>query len=366
MTRVVLAGGGTAGHVNPLLAVAAELVASQGVDPSDILVIGTSEGLESRLVPAAGFALSTIARLPMPRKISVQAVTYWPRFVRAVFRAGKILRTHRADVVVGFGGYACAPAYVAAWLGRTPLVIHEANAIPGFANRVGAKLTKHIVTTFASTELPGSVVVGMPMSRAMTDRALWVEPALARKHFGLTPDAPTLVVTGGSQGSRAINHTVVQAARAIIAAGWQILHIVGGAHTIPVDMPQGYVGVTYCDRMDLAFAAATCVVSRAGSATVSEIQLRGLPALFVPYPVGNGEQKKNAAESVASGGALMVSDADFTEGYVLATLIPLLNDDDALARMRARAQGLGKPDAAASMATLILDVAHSGKSSAAA
>jgi UDP-N-acetylglucosamine--N-acetylmuramyl-(pentapeptide) pyrophosphoryl-undecaprenol N-acetylglucosamine transferase len=156
MMRVVLAGGGTAGHVNPLLAVAHELVRQGESSPSDIFVIGTAEGLETRLVPEAGFALGTIARLPFPRRMSTQALLFWPRFAGAVVASVRMLRDHRPDVVAGFGGYVSAPVYVAAWLARVPLVIHEANAVPGFANRWGARLTSHVVTTFSLTKLPGA------------------------------------------------------------------------------------------------------------------------------------------------------------------------------------------------------------------
>ena len=346
MMRVVLAGGGTAGHVNPLLAVAHELVRQGSSRAEDIVVIGTAEGLETRLVPDAGFALSTIARLPFPRRINAQALLFWPRFAAAVVRSIWIIRSHRPDVVAGFGGYVSAPVYVAAWLLRVPLVIHEANAVPGFANRWGARLTPHVVTTFSLTKLPGATLLGMPMPRSITHPDSSPTLASARTHFGLSPRRKTLLVTGGSQGSVSVNSTVQAVVGDILAAGWQVLHIVGNRNPLPATDTPGYVALKYCDRMDLAFAAATAVISRAGAATVSEIQVLGLPAVFVPYPVGNGEQEKNAWDSLQAGSAVLVSDGDFTPDYVRATVLPLLGDDSALERMRQRAAGLGRANAA--------------------
>ena len=355
MMRAVLAGGGTAGHVNPLLAVANELVRQGECAPQDIFVIGTREGLETRLVPDAGFTLGTIARLPFPRRMSAEALLFWPRFLGAVGKSIRLLRAHRPDVVAGFGGYVSAPVYVAAWLTRVPLVIHEANAVPGFANRLGARLTPHVVTTFSLTKLPGARLLGMPMFRSITHPRTAPTMSSARQHFGLSPRKKTLVVTGGSQGSVTVNSTVQSVVEDILATGWQVLHIVGQRNPLPTIDAPGYLALNYCDRMDLAFAAATAVISRAGAATVSEIQVLGLPAVFVPYPVGNGEQEKNAWDSLQAGSAVLVLDADFTPEYVRATVLPLLGDDSALARMRTRAQGIGRADAAEDFVQVMRD-----------
>lgn len=360
MIRVLLAGGGTAGHVNPLLAVAEELQRQGHCTTSDILVVGTKEGLETRLVPDAELTLVTIDRLPFPRRLSGQALLFWPRFVRAVVQSVGSIRAHRPDVVAGFGGYVSAPVYVAAALMRVPLVIHEANAVPGFANRWGAKLTRHVVTTFSLTQLPGASLLGMPMSRSITHPQKRPTPSASRTHFGLSPRKKTLVVTGGSQGSVTINSTIDAVVDDVLSAGWQVLHIVGTRNPLPTQQRPGYVVLNYCDRMDLAFAAATAVISRAGAATVSEIQLLGLPAIFVPYPVGNGEQEKNAWDSLQAGAAVLVSDSDFTPDYVRATVLPLLGDEGALERMRARAQGLGKATAAEAFVELMVEAVHSG------
>jgi UDP-N-acetylglucosamine--N-acetylmuramyl-(pentapeptide) pyrophosphoryl-undecaprenol N-acetylglucosamine transferase len=355
MTRVLLAGGGTAGHVNPLLAVAQELVSSGVSTVEEILVVGTHTGLETRLVPHAGFALATTARVPLPRRVNADALLFVPRFIGAVVDALRIMHRHQPEVVAGFGGYASAPSYVAAWLTKRPLVIHEANAAPGFANSLGSRLTRYVVTTFSLTRLPHARLLGMPMSRSITDPALRTNASAARKHLGLKPRTKTLVVTGGSQGSVTLNSTVESVAEDILALGWQIVHIVGAKNPLPANRSAGYLAMSYCDEMDKALQAATVVISRAGAATVSEIQLLGLPAIFVPYPVGNGEQEKNAADSLAASAAVLVLDREFTPDYVRKTVLPLLADDTAIQRMAANAKGLGRPGAAKAFVDVMVE-----------
>jgi UDP-N-acetylglucosamine--N-acetylmuramyl-(pentapeptide) pyrophosphoryl-undecaprenol N-acetylglucosamine transferase len=296
----------------------------------------------------------------MPRRFSIDAVLFWPRFAGAVLQVMGVIRSQKTDVVAGFGGYASAPAYVASWLTKTPLVIHEANQVAGFANRLGALFTSYVVTTFSQTRLPHSRLLGMPMARSITHPDTRVSVAQARKHFGLDPKKKTLLVTGGSQGSVRLNQTTESMAEEILGLGWQIIHLVGRKNSLPTNLPAGYVAMHYCDRMDMAFRAATAVISRAGAATVSEIQIVGLPAIFVPYPVGNGEQEKNAADSLNAGAAVMVLDHDFTPEYVRDTVLPLLADHAELERMRAHSEGLGRPDAA-SLFVEVMSEALSGR-----
>lgn len=357
MTRIVLVGGGTAGHVNPLLAVADELVRSGVATPEEILVVGTAEGLESRLVPHAGYTLVTTQRLPFPRRLNAEALLFWPKFVYAVVQVMVFLARHKADVLAGFGGYASAPGYVAAWASRIPFVVHEANAVAGFANRLGAKLTPFTAVAFSRTKIPHARVIGMPMARAITHPEASLSVSEARRSLSLNPRKKTLLVTGGSQGSVAINSTVHDVVDDVLALGWQVLHIVGNKNPVPENLPDGYRVISYCDDMHHAFRAATAVVSRAGASTVSEIQLVGLPAIFVPYPVGNGEQEKNAEDSLQAGAAVLVRDRDFTPDYVRQTVIPLLGDDQALERMKRSAKHLGRPGAAQDFAAMVVEAA---------
>jgi UDP-N-acetylglucosamine--N-acetylmuramyl-(pentapeptide) pyrophosphoryl-undecaprenol N-acetylglucosamine transferase len=351
MTTYLLAGGGTAGHVNPLLAVADRI---RDREPeSTILVLGTAEGLEARLVPQRGYELLTIARLPFPRRPGRAMVEFPARFRGAVQRTVRLLRERRVDVVVGFGGYASAPAYIAARRAGVPVVIHEANARPGMANRLGALFTRHVGVAFASTRLRGSQMVGMPLRREIENLDRAATRAEGIGFFGLDPAKPILLVTGGSLGARKINATVSQSVALVLGAGWQVLHIAGNRSEIDDPGLPGYRLLLYCDRMDLAIAVADLAIARAGAATVSEFSAVGVPAVYVPYPVGNGEQKYNAKDAVAAGGALLVPDADFTPAWVASTLLPLLRDRTAIAEMAAATIHVGTRDGADRMVDLI-------------
>ncbi|AMB58709.1 UDP-N-acetylglucosamine--N-acetylmuramyl-(pentapeptide) pyrophosphoryl-undecaprenol N-acetylglucosamine transferase [Microterricola viridarii] len=351
MTHYLLAGGGTAGHVNPLLAVADTIRAAE--PDAEILVLGTAEGLEARLVPARGYELVVIPKLPFPRRPSMQALRFPGRLRQTVRRVQALITERGIDVVVGFGGYVSTPAYLAAGRAGIPSVIHEANAKPGLANKLGARSTRYVGVAFPDTPIRNARFVGMPLRPEIEtlDRAGSRAEALA--HFGLRDDRPVLLVTGGSLGARQINATVHDSAAAITGAGWQILHITGDKAEIGDPGIADYTLLAYCDRMDLALAAADFAVSRAGAGTVSELAALGIPAVFVPYPVGNGEQRFNAAADVAAGGALLVDDAEFLPGWVSSTLLPLLADRAAIARMGEQAASVGALDGSARMVALI-------------
>jgi UDP-N-acetylglucosamine--N-acetylmuramyl-(pentapeptide) pyrophosphoryl-undecaprenol N-acetylglucosamine transferase len=271
--------------------------------------------------------------------------------------------------VAGFGGYVSVPAYLAARKRRLPLVVHEGNALPGIANRLGARLTDHVATSFPDTDLPHARYVGLPVRRMIStlDR-----PALrgqGRAAFGLDPERPTLLVTGGSQGARRLNESVAAAAQAFADAGVQVLHVVGPrgeAHPAVAETPGAppYVVVDYVDRMDLAYAAADAVLCRAGSNTVTEVSGVGLPAIYVPLPIGNGEQALNARPVVEAGGGLLVADGALTPEWVRATVPGLLTDGERLRTMSAAAAGLIRLDADERLADMIVDAARRGGAAA--
>ncbi|MEJ6489356.1 UDP-N-acetylglucosamine--N-acetylmuramyl-(pentapeptide) pyrophosphoryl-undecaprenol N-acetylglucosamine transferase [Leucobacter sp. USCH14] len=342
MTNYLLAGGGTAGHVNPLLALA-DLIRREEPE-AGIIVLGTREGLEARLVPERGYELAHIERLPFPRRPNVAALRFPARFARAVSQVRALIRERDIDVVVGFGGYAAAPAYRAGARESVPVVIHEANAKPGMANRWGARSTPHVAVTFPGTPIAGARVTGMPLRPEITGLDRAALHAEARAHFGLEPDRRTLLVTGGSLGARALNRGISGSARELVDAGVQVLHVWGGLTELEDPGVPGYVVIPYCDRMDLAFAACDLAVSRAGSTTVSELSGLGIPSVLVPYAVGNGEQRFNAAGVVDAGGALLVADGDLTPGWVRDALIPLLADGAQLEAMSHRARSAGTLD----------------------
>jgi len=353
--KVLLAGGGTAGHTSPLLATADAL---RRLDESvQVTALGTPRGIEGRVVPEAGYPLEMIPPVPMPRKPSPDLLRVPGRLVGAVRAAGAVVARVQPDVVVGFGGYVSVPAYLGARRRRLPLVVHEGNALPGVANRLGARFTTHVATSFPSTQIRHGRYVGLPIRRMIATLDRSASRAEGRAAFGLRPDRPTLLVTGGSQGARRLNEAVSAARAALATAGVQILHAVGPKNELPQvhNMPgmPPYRPVSYVDRMDLAYAAADLIVCRAGANTVTEVAAVGLPAVFVPLPIGNGEQRLNAEPVVAAGGGLMVDDAALTPGWLRANLIPLLADPERRRTMGEAARGFGRLDADRELADLV-------------
>ncbi len=356
---VVLAGGGTAGHVEPALAVADAL---RALDPGiRITALGTERGLETRLVPDRGYRLELITPVPLPRRLNTDLIRVPLRLRRSVHEARAVLREVAADVVIGFGGYVAVPAYLAA-RGRVPVVVHEANARAGLANRIGARIATRTLAAVPDCGLPGAEVVGMPLRSSITglDRAALREQA--RAHFGFGSDARVLLVFGGSQGAVSINRAVSGAAAPLAAAGVSVLHAHGPKNTLDLPDPRPgdppYVAVPYLSRMDLAYAAADLAICRSGAMTVAEVSAVGLPAVYVPLPIGNGEQRLNALPVVDAGGGLLVDDADLTSAFVAGQVASLITDSGRLATMTAAAAGVGHRDAAARVARVVLDVAR--------
>lgn len=342
MTNYLLAGGGTAGHINPLLTVAHAM--SKRDSKSTIFVLGTSSGLEARLVPEAGFTLLVIGKLPFPRRLGLAAISFPFRFLKAVAKVRAYIKSNSIDVVVGFGGYVSAPAYLAAKQLKVPVVIHEANALPGLANRFGNRFAAAAGKAFRSADLAHAEFVGMPIRQQILDLATYKDVASARKFFGLQPDSTTLLVTGGSLGAKSINDTIEKSRSVLSAAGIQVLHIIGAASELEEVADAEYRRVRYVDQMELAIAASNFAVARAGSATVSEFSAAGLPALFIPYPVGNGEQRYNLQDVLGFGGAITISDGDFDEQYVRTYLIPIISDSRELSEMAQSAAKAGVLD----------------------
>ena len=339
MTTFLLAGGGTAGHVNPLLAVADGLRRREPA--AQVLVLGTREGLEARLVPERGYELLFVDKVPFPRRPNRDAAAFPGRFRRAILQVREHIRERGVDVVVGFGGYAAAPAYVAARRENVPFVVHEANAKPGLANVLGARRAAAVGVAFEGTPLRRGELVGMPLRREIVELDRAATRAEAAQFFGLDATKPTLLVFGGSLGARRLNDAFCGAWRAVIDAGWQLLHVTGERSDVADPSVDGYALHRYIDRMDLAFALADLIVSRSGAATVSEISALGIPAVYVPYAVGNGEQALNAASAVRAGAARLIPDGTFTADTVRGEVVSLLDDGTALDAMRRAAVSSG-------------------------
>ena len=355
--HVLLAGGGTAGHTSPLLATADALLR---LDPdTKITCLGTETGLEARLVPQAGFPLEFVPRVPLPRTVGADLFRTPGRLAGARRAALDIVDRVKPDVVVGFGGYVSVPAYLAARSRKLPLVVHEGNALPGIANKFGARMTPYVATSFPNTPLRGATYTGLPIRRMISTLDRGALRAEARTHFGLDQDRPVLLVTGGSQGAARINAAISAAATDLAAAGVQVLHVIGPKQELETpDHGVPYVVVNYVDRMDLAYAAADAVVCRAGSNTVTEVSGVGLPAVYVPLPIGNGEQALNARPVIQNGGGLLVADEALTREWVAATLPALLTDAERLATMGAAARDVIPLDADEKLARMIVEAAR--------
>jgi UDP-N-acetylglucosamine--N-acetylmuramyl-(pentapeptide) pyrophosphoryl-undecaprenol N-acetylglucosamine transferase len=346
---VAFAAGGTAGHVLPALHTADALREQQ--PDLRIIFIGGEQGLETVLVPQAGYELFSVPAAPFPRRLTPAALTFPQRITSAVRQTRAILRDQRVNVVVGFGGYAAVPAYLAAWRNKVPLIVHEANAKAGMANKLAARFTSSVYATDPSV-MSAARQLALPISshlvRSDTSRSS------AREFFGLS-DGPVLLVFGGSQGAQRINDALAQALPELLASGVQILHAYGAKNAAPQAQP-GYIPLPYLDRMDLAYAAADLAVCRAGAMTCAELTAVGLPAMYVPLAIGNGEQELNAAPIIAAGGGVICRNADLTGATLQASVQEIIHDPARIAHMGAAAGSLGKPNSAREFADVILQV----------
>ena len=356
--NIVLAGGGTAGHIEPALNLADELKAMDST--VNITVLGTSRGLEVDLVPARGYKLELIPAVPLPRKLSGDLVTLPTRLRSAIKQTRDLLHELQADVVVGFGGYVSIPAYLAA-RGEVPIVVHEANARAGLANRVGARFADAVAETVPDS-LPRAQLIGIPLRKAIETLDRKAMSNQARQHFGISGDAVCVLVFGGSQGSVKLNSVIEDCLKADIFGDIVVLHSVGLKNEFAQAESDRYRPLNYLDRMDLAYAAADFAIGRAGAMTVAELTAVGLPACFVPLPIGNGEQSLNATPVVDAGGALMISDLEFNAEYVRDQILPVISNSTKLNEMSKASSSLGHKDSAAALAKLVLSVVRKAKS----
>lgn len=363
MVSIVLAGGGTAGHTSPLIATAERLrEADAGVR---LTCVGTAKGLETRVIPAAGLDLRLIPPVPLPRRLTPALFAVPGRLAGAVRESARILDEVDADVVVGFGGYVSLPVYLAALMRRLPVVLHEQNAVPGLANKVAARFAKVVAVSFPDTPLPHARRVGLPVRAAITELDRPGRRDAARAALGFDPGRPLLLVTGGSQGAKAINDATASARADLLAAGVDVLHVLGArnltdAHQRTTVDATGasYVPVGYVDAMEQAYAAADLMVGRSGAGTVVESATVGLPSVFVPLPHGNGEQARNADFIVAAGAGVVVPNAEFDGPRMLAETLPLLRDPERLHTMSTTLTGSVPRDAASDLAALVLNAAR--------
>jgi UDP-N-acetylglucosamine--N-acetylmuramyl-(pentapeptide) pyrophosphoryl-undecaprenol N-acetylglucosamine transferase len=361
--NVLIAGGGTAGHVFPALAVAGEL----RDDGHEVWFAGTASGQEARLVPAAGFRFEEVEARPLERKASVRTLTAPVAAMRSVGPIRPLASW--ADVVVGMGGYVSVPVALAALRSRRPLVLHEQNAVPGLANRTLARPARVVALAFAEAarafpRRTKVVVTGNPVREAIarvpSERERLVMEA--RRELDLSSERRTVVVFGGSLGALHLNRAVAEALGWLDRDDLQVVLLTGAQHESAVRAalpPEGRTPVRvlgFLEHMELAYALADLVIARAGATTIAELAICGVPSVLVPYPYATGRhQEANARALQRAGGASLLLD-DELDGRVLAERIGwLLDDQEMRRRMGERARAWARPDAAASLAKVIVE-----------
>ena len=360
MKRVLLVGGGTAGHVEPALAVGKWLTGS-GADIS-CEFLGTSEGIETVLVPNAGFTLLTIRKSALPRRMS-PATLMWPlEFLQSFIGAVRAVRG--ADLVIGFGGYVSAPAYLAAKILRTPFIVHEANALPGWANRLGARLTEHLDIAFASTRTSGDLwraatLVGAPIRpeiALVADLSASVRNQIKSRlaaEWKIDLTKPVLFIFGGSLGARAMNQAVAEFLLEPESSQLSIIHAVGRNDPLP-QATGNYKPLAYIDNMAEIYAIADLIISRSGAVSCAEIESVGVPAILVPLPIGNGEQEANARDLVESGQAQIVLNSEFTGSWLAGNILSAMNRAQQYSRGAKKSHHIGAVAAIGEQALAIL------------
>lgn len=358
----VIAGGGTAGHVLPGISIAEQIV-ERGAPREAVHFVGSSRGVETRLVTESGFGLTALPGRGLQRRMALSNLTAAIGLLRAFGQSLVVLRRRRPAVVLGLGGYASAACGAAAALLRVPLVITEQNAVPGLANRVLSRLATGAATAFEATDLPRATWTGNPVRTEVLAANRASGRAAARAALGVDPGRRLVAVFGGSLGSRRINEAVTGATEL-----WQdrddlhVRHIAGrrdydelaGRVAPGHEGALGYDLVAYEEDMATVYAAADLVVSRSGATTVAELAAAGVPAVLVPLPGAPGDhQTANARRLVEAGGAVIVADAELDGSRLAAEVDALLGDPGRLGAMAGAATALARPDAASAVVDLI-------------
>ena len=327
--KVLFTAGGSAGHVDPALATAEAL---KELSPTaSITFMGTKAGIESRLVPSAGYPLLTIEKLPFPRRFSISSLAWPVRAFSNLHRARRIVRDF--DVVVGFGGYVSAFGILAAFLERVPRIVHEANALPGLANRFAERLGAVAFVSYPRAEkrIKSARLMALPLRKNM--QATPMDKAEAKRFFDVPVDLPTVLVVGGSLGAQRLNTMVSKMLSGVGLLDYSIIHSLGH----DVDLPETssrYRPLPYIERMDVALSAADLVISRAGAGAVAQISRFEVPAIFIPLWHGNGEQGANAAPAAGLGAALVLNEDDALESRLLTEVTRLIGNSTELSKMR--------------------------------
>ncbi len=351
--RVIIAGGGTGGHVIPAIAIAQELRSRYN---AEILFVGTARGIETRLVPSAGFPLELVNVGALNRVSLTTRLKTLFDLPRAIAQSAALIRRFRPDVMIGVGGYASGPAMLAAAMKRVPMMAFEPNVVPGVANRLVARWVKAAAVHFDATQryFPNAVVTGVPV----------------RREFFSIPERssdgpPTLLVFGGSQGAHAINVAVVQALPAL-AAQLPQLHLIHQTGQNDFEAAQAAAlkaGISaeispFIDNMPAAFARADLLICRSGASTVAEVAAAGKPAIFIPLPTAADDHQRHNAETLANAGAaILLPQADLTPDRVSHAIAELFREPVRLKYMGLDARNFAHSDAAAEIADMAARIA---------
>ena len=356
--RVLIAGGGTGGHVIPALAIARELKSRYN---AEVLFVGTARGIENRLVPQAGFGLMKIKVGALKNVGLLTRLRTLIDLPLALLHARRLIRVFSPDVVVGVGGYASGPAMAAAILGRIPTLAFEPNYVPGFANKMVGKHVSAAAVHFSDTArfFRNAHVIGVPVRQEF----FAVPPANACK-------APTLLVFGGSQGAHAINAAVTAAMPEVLRQipNLRVVHQTGERDYNDVQAAYSHAGIqaevsAFIDNMPQAFAQADLLVCRSGASTVAEVTAAGKPAIFIPFPQAADDHQRRNAEAIAQGGAAMlIPQSELTPGSLATAMIELINDRSRLQQMSERARALSHHDAAGRVARMVAELAEKRQS----
>ncbi len=365
--KYLLTGGGTGGHIYPALAVAKEIHYN---DPTaEILYIGTSRGLESKIVPEKNIPFKTINVSGMPRKINKEMLKFSSNFAKGCWQSRKIIKDFKPDVVLGTGGYVCGPIIFMSWLQGVPTAIHEQNVVPGITNKYLARLADKTLVSFEASKkyfpkYKSISVTGNPRASEIN----WVDTTEAADFFGLEKDKKTLLVVSGSQGAELINNTFMEILEKLLKITWaQTIYVTGERyyHKAKEKMTSENNQIKiypYLKEMQLALSLADLVVSRAGATTIAEITAFGIPSILIPSPnVTNDHQRKNANNLVKNNGAIMIEEKDLGPKLLFEKIHDLLKDDNRLTKMKANSLSHGYPKAAHQVVKILKKISNSSE-----
>lgn len=349
--KLMIAGGGTGGHLFPGIALASAWVktAPQG----EVFFVGTERGLEVKIVPQNGYRLELIDQVGIKRRGFVQTLKGLFMLPRSLFQSLRIVRREKPAVAVGVGGYAAGPAMVAAWLMRVPTLILEPNAVPGLTNRLLAKIARVAISPYDRAR--------QHFGKKLVKLGIPVRPQIAAAFKeARAGERPAVLIFGGSQGARAINEAVMVAAPAWAKIA-NVVHQTGPADRDRVQAAYGSAAIDVKDfiqDMAAAYSACDLVVCRAGASSLAELALCGKPAVLIPLPTATDDhQTKNALAFADAGAGILMKQSEMTPEKLRDTVLALLQDRPKLAAMAAKAKTLGDPQAAERLATMCLELA---------